>query len=765
MTRCARRLSLALTALALLAPWGTGLATTPSPLAGPIKTATGPASAPSSVEQSSPQQGLQDRLAQAQAELDALPKSSAAAAGTASGAAAEDLNAQRTRLIQLVGLYRTELGRERDLADLKAQRAALAQDQGAWPPAPPGPPYSFLAVDRLRETGQTLSFALLTDDKGLAVLDREAERVRKLWDQTQEGLRRIGAALEAAGAASTDAQPLQRQLDLTRLDARVAGAAVATVTVERRYTEELRTFHGERLARVQGRIGLSAGQVRFSQGDLDQVQVGIQANRAVVDADLERAVAASVEASGALDKAKGALQAAKGEAAGGTDGQLGQTLELARVRNETAGLAVRLLTLKRLGLVREADIWDQRWTLANATGPALVRQAREALPTQRQNLDLLRTFTQSRLEQVRDRLSEQDDLTRRTQAPADAHHNRQLVDAWHEREAIFADLLQALGSLGHLLERWAEDVDERTRERSPMARIQDAGAAAWGLLRRGWGFELFVVQDSIQVEGQTISGQRSVTVGQVVRAIVILVVGYWFSRWLARRVEALAIQRLRVDAGRARIARRWLESIGLIVLVVFALTWVQIPLSVFAFLGGAVAIGAGFGMQTVLKNLISGLMILFERPFQLGDLVEVGSIRGRVTEIGVRASVVRDAKGVETLIPNSTFLEQNVTNWTYTNPRVRFSVAVRVAYGAPTRRVAEVLADVARSHTNVLGTPAPMVIFEDFGGDDMLFSLDYWVEVRPDLDARLVASELRHQIGPALAAAGIASRQAEPPAT
>lgn len=298
-----------------------------------------------------------------------------------------------------------------------------------------------------------------------------------------------------------------------------------------------------------------------------------------------------------------------------------------------------------------------------------------------------------------------------------------------------------------------------------MARIQDAGAVAWGLLRQAWGFELFVVQDSIQVEGQTISGQRSVTVGQVVRAIVILVVGYWFSRWLARRVEALAIQRLRVDAGRARIARRWLESIGLIVLVVFALTWVQIPLSVFAFLGGAVAIGAGFGMQTVLKNLISGLMILFERPFQLGDLVEVGSIRGRVTEIGVRASVVRDAKGVETLIPNSTFLEQNVTNWTYTNPRVRFSVAVRVAYGAPTRRVAEVLADVARSHTNVLGTPAPMVIFEDFGGDDMLFSLDYWVEVRPDLDARLVASELRHQIGPALAAAGIASRQAEPPAT
>jgi small-conductance mechanosensitive channel len=188
---------------------------------------------------------------------------------------------------------------------------------------------------------------------------------------------------------------------------------------------------------------------------------------------------------------------------------------------------------------------------------------------------------------------------------------------------------------------------------------------------------------------------------------------------------------------------------------------VKIPLAVFAFLGGAVAIGAGFGMQTMVKNLISGLMILFERPFRLGDLVEVGAIRGRITEIGVRASVVRDSKGVETLVPNSTFVEQNVTNWTYTSPRVRFSVAVAVAYGSPTRRVTEILAEVAGRHPLVLANPGPVAVLEDFGADAMSFVVDFWVEVRPGVEPRMVASELRHQIVEALGAAGIVMPSAQ----
>jgi len=92
-------------------------------------------------------------------------------------------------------------------------------------------------------------------------------------------------------------------------------------------------------------------------------------------------------------------------------------------------------------------------------------------------------------------------------------------------------------------------------------------------------------------------------------------------------------------------------------------------------------------MQNLLKNLMSGLMILGEQPFRLGDLVEIGGIRGTVTNIGLRASTINDMNGIDTIVPNSSFIEQNLTNWTLTNGRVRFNIRVSVAYGSPVRTV------------------------------------------------------------------------------
>ena len=189
-------------------------------------------------------------------------------------------------------------------------------------------------------------------------------------------------------------------------------------------------------------------------------------------------------------------------------------------------------------------------------------------------------------------------------------------------------MLQAVGVYEHLLERWADEIDTRIRQRSLSVQVQGALTAGGDLLRQGWDFELFAAESTIEVDGQAITGKRSVTVAKVLRAIFILVRGYWLSQWLARRVERIMVERFKKDASRAHIARQWSLSLGLVALVIFALAWVQIPLTVFAFLGGAVAIGAGFGMQTALKNLISGLMILFGRPFRPGDLIGVGGIRG-----------------------------------------------------------------------------------------------------------------------------------------
>jgi small-conductance mechanosensitive channel len=191
------------------------------------------------------------------------------------------------------------------------------------------------------------------------------------------------------------------------------------------------------------------------------------------------------------------------------------------------------------------------------------------------------------------------------------------------------------------------------------------------------------------------------------------------------------------------------------VLLIVSLMIVKIPLTVFAFAGGALAIGAGFGMQNLLKNLISGLMLLWERPFKPGDLVDVGGIRGRVVDIGVRSSQLRDASGIETVIPNSTFVEENVTNWTLSSRSVRIAVKLGVAYGTQVQEVVELLQQVAERHGLVQEEPAPQVLFEDFGTDALQFGLYVWVELRPGVDWTQVASDLRHMIYKTLASAGI----------
>jgi len=162
----------------------------------------------------------------------------------------------------------------------------------------------------------------------------------------------------------------------------------------------------------------------------------------------------------------------------------------------------------------------------------------------------------------------------------------------------------------------------------------------------------------------------------------------------------------------------------------------------------------GFGMQTLLKNFVSGLILLFERPFRVGDVLDVGGDRGTVTEIGLRASVLQLWDGTETLIPNSSLLENKVSNWTYSSRKVRFTVTVGTAYGSDTRRVIQLLSEMAERHGVVEKEPKPQVFFTEFGESALTFELRYWVDVIK-ANAAQVGSDLRQMIASALAENGI----------
>jgi small-conductance mechanosensitive channel len=176
------------------------------------------------------------------------------------------------------------------------------------------------------------------------------------------------------------------------------------------------------------------------------------------------------------------------------------------------------------------------------------------------------------------------------------------------------------------------------------------------------------------------------------------------------------------------------------------LNWLNIPLTIFAFLAGALAIGVGFGTQTIIKNFISGIILLFERKVRVGDIIEVDGINGVVSEINTRSSIVRGFNGIENLIPNSLFLENRVVNWTLNNRLLRRELTVRVALGSPSQKIIEILGEVADRHGLILKTPAPIATFSHFGDNSIDFSLYFWVELNDKTNGLVVDSDLRLMI-------------------
>jgi small-conductance mechanosensitive channel len=164
-------------------------------------------------------------------------------------------------------------------------------------------------------------------------------------------------------------------------------------------------------------------------------------------------------------------------------------------------------------------------------------------------------------------------------------------------------------------------------------------------------------------------------------------------------------------------------------------------LSSLAMVAGGLSVGIGFGMQTMVNNFISGLILIFSRTLQAGDVVEVGGVSGRVRKISVRATMVETFDNALIYVPNSEFVSSRLINWTRNSRSVRREVHVGVAYGSNTEMVMKIMMGIAREHHNILKHPAPSVAFADFGDSALDFVLRFWVK---DYDVGVsTASDIR----------------------
>jgi potassium-dependent mechanosensitive channel len=249
-------------------------------------------------------------------------------------------------------------------------------------------------------------------------------------------------------------------------------------------------------------------------------------------------------------------------------------------------------------------------------------------------------------------------------------------------------------------------------------------------------------------------GTTHVSLAAIFAAIIVFILGYVAARFFQRWLDAQVLKPAGLSGGLRDSISTGVGYIGVFAAALYALSWAGFPLSNLALVAGAFSVGIGFGLQSVVSNFVSGLILLAERPIKVGDLVMVGGEEGIVRKISVRSTEIETFERANVLIPNSFFMNEKVKNWTLRNNTGRIEIRVGVSHESEPRKVKAILLNAAQDHPNIMRDPAPFVDFEDFNEEALHFKLYAFIY---DLNKSVaIRTELRIAILDAFKAAGIA---------
>lgn len=249
-------------------------------------------------------------------------------------------------------------------------------------------------------------------------------------------------------------------------------------------------------------------------------------------------------------------------------------------------------------------------------------------------------------------------------------------------------------------------------------------------------------------------GNTQVSLAALFASIVVFILGYFAAKFFQQWLDAQVLRPAGLSGGLRDSIRTGVGYIGVSAAALFALSYAGLNLSNLAIVAGAFSVGIGFGLQSVVSNFVSGLILLAERPIKVGDLVVAGGEEGYVRKISVRSTEIETFDGANVLIPNSFFISEKVKNWTLRNNTGRVTIHVSVAQGTDPRQVKAILLQVAQAHPGVMRHPAPTVDFEDISADALEFKLYAFIY---DLNASVsIRTDLRIALLDAFSGAGIA---------
>lgn len=639
----------------------------------------------------------------------------------------------------------------------KAAETARAED-AAWTGFKEPPPYSILTLDQLLSERDAIRAKLTSNESSLSNFERLLSSMMAETKANEDLVSKTMLAVQNAPDDKKDAP--KWRLEAAKAHARLLAARAG-------YIQSNCDSYRERVAASKAELSLMDRKVKamsphalLRDEDLEKVEKICNERKAAYEKEIAAVSKRTKTALAARGQAQSALDDLLANA---KDGKEPEGAALARFRVEVA--EARITSLQSINESLESLIqlesialtaYKNRAVLINSKSPEDRGKALDSLNTLS---DRLRAWLNVVENDLADSAAELNRIETRAGSISSDDPRFPLVnDQRASRSEMLAALqrtVQMVDAERRVLQRWIDDQTPKTSDVPLSTRLSTFGSNFWETVKRIWGFKIMSFEDRIEVDGQTITGKIPLTLGMLLRALLFFCIGYWVSSRIANRIQLSIVSRGHIAEHQARTLRNWAMIAVSVVLVLGTLSFLKIPLTVFAFFGGALAIGIGFGTQTLIKNFISGLIVLAERKIRVGDMLDVDGIVGTVTEVNTRSSIIRGADDVETMIPNSLFLENRVTNWTLSSRKVRRSVRIGVAYGTDPKTVMEILTESAGRHGLICRDPAPIAVFEDFGDNALIFMLYFWLELGPTISSMVVTSDLRLMIDKRFHEAGI----------
>jgi potassium-dependent mechanosensitive channel len=599
------------------------------------------------------------------------------------------------------------------------------------------PPYSLSFYD-------TILDKLISDDNrketavlGARLADKALEDARSNLDESRQNLRKRKEEL-AAIAPGKDAAKLKWAFAQAQLELEISQAVFdlqketrQNLSVEVRISKQYSAVTQQTLIWVRKNL-------HFDSADLQKQIEAINRNRDELQKRLKDQLGKQVKVEGAWLHAQERLANARNK----------KEITLAKAGLEAAD-AEREASQRRLEqsedmlnlLNQQAQVWKNRYAIVKGgVDPKKIDTWKNDVEAGKAKIERVVRLQESYQNSLQPQITSVEKLL------SDQGYSKDLrrllenrLSALRKAEKGGLEYLSMLQATLQLSQRFLDEIANRRQYINLWTKFTDVTKT----IQNTWNMELWVIDD------------HGVTVKKLVMALILLIIGLIFIK----KIITLWVRRLLIRAHMKETTAAAVEKIinyfTVFLIVLFALRVVNIPLTLFTFLGGAVAIGVGFGAQNLINNFISGFIIMAEQPIKIGDLIEIEGNFAMVEEIGARCTRIRTGGNVQILVPNSSFLEKNIINWTLSDKEVRAQITVGVIYGSPVREAERILLQVADEHKRVRKVPKPFVLFNDFGDSALVFDLYLWISMNRIMDRRIIESDIRFRIDELFREAGI----------